>query len=327
LAADKGVQRTRFERADSYVTCDGNFRIRLMTTPGSELAAEIAAACQAAATEIAAAFGRAFDGEFAVNVGQPATRSGERVPEELASAGLAICLQVNERAVAIVLPEACGLIPAWYAQPDATGRSKLTTLAQELGMLVLPETATVSQFAAARSLDLARWLARGELPADCTFLPLDLSDSVGRQGTAQLFWPMPNPAALLLPEVAEPVEAGAATRSQAPPSARRIPAAEATVSRVSEEALPSYSRSLLRIQVPVMVTLAEKRQAVSRIVELGPGSIIQFDKPCEELLELEVAGHKIGKGEAVKVGDKFGLRLTSLIIPDERFLPVSSATP
>ena len=61
---------------------------------------------------------------------------------------------------------------------------------------------------------------------------------------------------------------------------------------------------------------------MARIIELGPGSIIQFDKPCEDLLELEVGGHKIGKGEAVKVGDKFGLRLTSLIVPEERYVPV-----
>ena len=45
--------------------------------------------------------------------------------------------------------------------------------------------------------------------------------------------------------------------------------------------LPPYTRSLLRIKVPVVVTLAEKRQKLGSIVELAPGSIIQFDKPCE----------------------------------------------
>ena len=72
--------------------------------------------------------------------------------------------------------------------------------------------------------------------------------------------------------------------------------------------LPPYTRSLLHIRVPVVVTLARKRQALGRIVELGPGSIIQFDKSCEEMLELSVGDHPIASGEAVKVGDKFGLR-------------------
>ncbi len=83
--------------------------------------------------------------------------------------------------------------------------------------------------------------------------------------------------------------------------------------------LPAYSRSLLRIPVSVVVTLAQKRQMLGRIVEIGPGSILQFDKSCEEMLELNVGGHTVAQGEAVKVGDKFGLRITSMVLPGERF--------
>ncbi len=83
--------------------------------------------------------------------------------------------------------------------------------------------------------------------------------------------------------------------------------------------LPPYTQSLLRIEVPVVVTLASKKQPVSQIVSLGPGSIISFDKPCDQLLDLEVGGQRIAAGEAVKVGDKFGLRINSIAMPDERF--------
>jgi flagellar motor switch protein FliN/FliY len=86
--------------------------------------------------------------------------------------------------------------------------------------------------------------------------------------------------------------------------------------------LPIYTRSLLHIEVPVVVTLAAKKQAVGQILELGPGSIIHFDKSCDEMLDLSVGEHRIAQGEAVKVGDKFGLRVTSLILPEERFRPV-----
>jgi len=91
-------------------------------------------------------------------------------------------------------------------------------------------------------------------------------------------------------------------------------------------ALPSFTRSLLRISVPVTVILAAKRQPISRIVEIVPGTIIQFAKSCDELLDL-VAGEKtIGLGEAVKVGDKFGIRLLSLFVPPERFKPLRPRT-
>ena len=91
--------------------------------------------------------------------------------------------------------------------------------------------------------------------------------------------------------------------------------------------LPDYTRSLLRIQVPVVVTLAAKRQSLSSIVELGPGSIIHFDKSCDEMLDLEAAGHPIASGEAVKIGDKFGLRITSMRMPEERFSPIRKPLP
>ena len=86
--------------------------------------------------------------------------------------------------------------------------------------------------------------------------------------------------------------------------------------------LPGYTRSLLRIKVPVNVTLASKRQPVSKILSLSSGTLIQFEKPCEEMLDLCVGNQKVAEGEVVKVGEKFGLRITSFIFPDERFKTV-----
>lgn len=54
-------------------------------------------------------------------------------------------------------------------------------------------------------------------------------------------------------------------------------------------------------------------------MELAPGAILQFDKTCEEMLEVHIGGRPVALGEAVKVGDKFGLRITSLVSPAERF--------
>lgn len=83
--------------------------------------------------------------------------------------------------------------------------------------------------------------------------------------------------------------------------------------------LPPYVRSLLRVSVPVVVTLATTQRPLKRILELGPGSIIQFDKPCDEPLTLSVGSRDIAVGDAVKVGDKFGIKITSMVMPEERF--------
>ena len=103
-------------------------------------------------------------------------------------------------------------------------------------------------------------------------------------------------------------------------------AEETADATATPSALPPYTQNLLRIKVPMMVTLAQKKQPVRTIVELVPGAIIQFNKSCDEMLELEVSGEPIALGECVKVGDKFGLRVTSVMLPEERFKSVRTIT-
>lgn len=110
------------------------------------------------------------------------------------------------------------------------------------------------------------------------------------------------------------------------PLTPETPAPERPVRRNFAKPLPAYTRSLLHVQVPVVVTLAAKKQPIGQILELGPGSIIHFEKPCEDMLDLSVGEHRIAQGEAVKVGDKFGLRVTSLILPEERFEAVKTGS-
>jgi flagellar motor switch/type III secretory pathway protein FliN len=88
-----------------------------------------------------------------------------------------------------------------------------------------------------------------------------------------------------------------------------------TVSGIDAElaALPEYSRSLLQIMVPVRVTLASQRKSIHEIVELGPGSIVKFDKTCDQPLELCIGDRPVAQGQVVKVGDKFGLKISGLV--------------
>jgi flagellar motor switch protein FliN/FliY len=46
------------------------------------------------------------------------------------------------------------------------------------------------------------------------------------------------------------------------------------------------------------------------VIGLAPGSIIKFEKGCEEMLRLLVGENAVAVGEAVKVGEKFGFRVT-----------------
>ena len=71
-------------------------------------------------------------------------------------------------------------------------------------------------------------------------------------------------------------------------------------------------KRILRLEVPVIVKLAERRLMLSEVMRLGTGAIIEFFKSSEEPLELLINNKVIGVGETVKVGENFGLRITQV---------------
>ena len=75
---------------------------------------------------------------------------------------------------------------------------------------------------------------------------------------------------------------------------------------------PKDLARILNIQVPVIVRLAEKEVPMREVLNMSIGSIIEFDKSVEDLLELMVNNQPIGLGEAVKIGEKFGLKVTDI---------------
>lgn len=72
---------------------------------------------------------------------------------------------------------------------------------------------------------------------------------------------------------------------------------------------PEGLSRILQISVPLMVVLAQRKMPVREILNICIGSIIEFDKPADEELELLVNNRSIAFGHAVKVGENFGLRV------------------
>ena len=79
---------------------------------------------------------------------------------------------------------------------------------------------------------------------------------------------------------------------------------------------PSATQSelnrILRLQVPVIVRLAERQLSLAEVLRLGVGAIIEFSKSSEEPLELLINNKPIAVGETVKIGENFGLRITQV---------------
>lgn len=69
-------------------------------------------------------------------------------------------------------------------------------------------------------------------------------------------------------------------------------------------------KSILSLEVPIIVLLGERKMRVSDVVALVPGSIIELPKTSEEELTLMVNNKPVGSGVAVKVGENFGIKIT-----------------
>jgi flagellar motor switch protein FliN/FliY len=69
---------------------------------------------------------------------------------------------------------------------------------------------------------------------------------------------------------------------------------------------------ILHMQVPVIVKLAERKLTLAEVMRLGPGAIIEFLKSNDEPLELLINNKPIGLGDAVKVGENFGLKINQI---------------
>lgn len=67
--------------------------------------------------------------------------------------------------------------------------------------------------------------------------------------------------------------------------------------------------TILRLEIPFVVVLAERSMQVNEVRDLVPGTIIELPKNAEEELEIRVNNRAIGTGSAVKVGENFGIRM------------------
>lgn len=71
--------------------------------------------------------------------------------------------------------------------------------------------------------------------------------------------------------------------------------------------MPRTLQSILRLEVPIIVRVGQRRMTLAEAVGLSPGSIIEINKNAEDQLDLLVNNVPIAQGAAVKVGENFGI--------------------
>ena len=82
--------------------------------------------------------------------------------------------------------------------------------------------------------------------------------------------------------------------------------------------MPTDTQNIMELEVPVIVQIGRRQVGLGEVLGWGPGAIIELDKHADDELGLHINNIPIGSGNAVKVGENFGLRLNELASPADR---------
>jgi flagellar motor switch protein FliN/FliY len=75
---------------------------------------------------------------------------------------------------------------------------------------------------------------------------------------------------------------------------------------------------VMDVPVELTVEIGRRTMRIGEILRLGTGSVLELDKAAGEPLDIFVNDRPIARGEAVVVGDRYGVRLTEVFVDESR---------
>lgn len=75
---------------------------------------------------------------------------------------------------------------------------------------------------------------------------------------------------------------------------------------------------LFDVPLQVSVEVGRTKILLKDLLQMGEGYVVELDKHAGDPLDLYVNSRLIARGEAVKVGDKFGIKLTEVVSQTDR---------
>lgn len=292
-------------------------------------------ACLAHVAEIAETFRASLGCDLRVIAAEPRPY-GADVLLPFAGPGLAVSLVLGEQGVLLLIPEPIPL-PSWYREPGISENNRLQTFAHELSLRLLPADLQADRYFATFAPSLKEFAERGSgdpammvlsLPVFETAMPdsdppladilvmipanvspaviEDAAESAGKFDATE-------PAET---EMLDGISVSTLDAGEENPESRAPVEAPASTGMTLDQALRALR--ILNVPVTVSVRLAERKMPLGQIVALVPGSLVPFNKSCEDLLDLFVNNYRYCKGEAIKIGENFGIKVAKVGVTEER---------
>jgi flagellar motor switch protein FliN/FliY len=72
------------------------------------------------------------------------------------------------------------------------------------------------------------------------------------------------------------------------------------------------------VEVEITLEIGRRRMKIEEVLRLSTGATIELSKAAGEPIDIYVNGQLLGRGEAVVVGDRYGVRITELLSPADQ---------
>ncbi len=98
--------------------------------------------------------------------------------------------------------------------------------------------------------------------------------------------------------------------------------AEQTKTKKTEALIQELGNQNLDLVMDIPVTLSMElgrtRISIQELLQLNSGSVVELQRMADEPMDVLVNGTLVAHGEAVVIGEKFGVRLTDVVSATER---------
>jgi flagellar motor switch protein FliN/FliY len=74
---------------------------------------------------------------------------------------------------------------------------------------------------------------------------------------------------------------------------------------------------VMDVPVELSVEIGRRVMRLGEILKLGPDSILELDKLSGELLDIYANKKLVARGEAVVIGERYGVRLKEVLVVDD----------
>ncbi|MGA2450029.1 MAG: flagellar motor switch protein FliN [Polyangiaceae bacterium] len=104
----------------------------------------------------------------------------------------------------------------------------------------------------------------------------------------------------------------------APSTVTREPTTEGAPSPADDESRVGSLDLLKNVEVEITLEIGRRRLRIADVLKLSTGQTLELSKAAGEPLDIFINGRLLGRGEAIVMGDRYGVRITELVAPHSR---------